>query len=75
MKLTLEELRRLLGIEEESTYLEFKKLNQHVIAPAVAAINELTNLTVEVIPVKLGRKIASLQFKVTPKRVIDPTEE
>jgi len=75
MKLTLEELRRLLGIEEELTYLEFKKLNQHVIAPAVVAINELTNLTVEVIPVKLGRKISSLQFKVTPKIVIDPTIE
>jgi plasmid replication initiation protein len=35
----------------------------------------LTNLTVEVIPVKLGRRISSLQFKVTPKRVVDPTEE
>lgn len=52
---------------ESSAYAEFKTFNRAVIKPAVAEINSLTDLTVEPILHKEGRRVTHLQFRVVKK--------
>lgn len=45
---------------------EYKYFKRDVIKPAIAEINMVTDINVELIEHKQGRKVAALQFKVTP---------
>lgn len=45
---------------------EYKYFKRDVIKPAIAEINMVTDISVELIEHKQGRKVAALQFKVTP---------
>lgn len=53
---------------DADTYLEYKYLKRDVINPAVAEINRITDITVELVEFKVGRKIMDLQFRVSKKR-------
>jgi hypothetical protein len=45
---------------------EYKYFKRDVIKPAIAEINMVTDISVELIEHKLGRRVSALQFKVTP---------
>lgn len=45
---------------------EYKYFKRDVIKPAIAEINMVTDISVELIEHKQGRRVAALQFKVTP---------
>lgn len=45
---------------------EYKYFKRDVIKPAVAEINMVTDINVELVEHKQGRRVAGLQFKVTP---------
>jgi hypothetical protein len=45
---------------------EYKYFKRDVIKPAIAEINMVTDITVELIEHKIGRRVAALQFSVTP---------
>lgn len=73
----LEEFKLLMGIgtdEKDTAYQEFKYLNQFVLKPALKDINENTNLVVEMLPMKLGRRVNKLRFKMYRKAGTLPEE-
>jgi hypothetical protein len=45
---------------------EYKYFKRDVIKPAIAEINMVTDICVELVEHKQGRRVAALQFKVTP---------
>ena len=45
---------------------EYKYFKRDVIKPAIAEINMVTDISVELIEHKQGRRVSALQFKVTP---------
>jgi len=58
---TLAEFRELLGVEE-GKYQAFGALNKHVIKPAVMEINALAGFNIKIVPVKEGRRVASIHI-------------
>lgn len=50
---------------------EYKFLKRDVVKTAIAEINEITDLQVELIEHKVGRKVGELQFRVFRKQVFD----
>lgn len=59
------ELRRILQLETK--YKEFRELNKFVIKVAVNEINEKSDLLLSIEPIKQGRKVVALEFKVAKK--------
>ncbi|MEM1385273.1 MAG: replication initiation protein [Pseudomonadota bacterium] len=57
---SLEEFRDLLGVEDNK-YPAFGALNKHVIKPAVAEINALAPFNISILPIKSGKKVASIR--------------
>jgi hypothetical protein len=57
------QFRKLMGIAEHS-YPGMKKLNQRVLKPAIAEINKVSDLQVEVEHQRQGRKVTALKFKI-----------
>ncbi|MES2830584.1 MAG: replication initiation protein [Pseudomonadota bacterium] len=50
---------------------EYKFLKRDVVMTAIEEINEITDLRVELIEHKVGRKVGELQFRVFRKHVVD----
>lgn len=67
--ITLEEYRRLMGIENEE-YLEFKRLNTRAIKDPLKTINRLSDVVAEVEYKKEGRNITALRFCVQKRSVV-----
>jgi hypothetical protein len=59
----LSTFKKLMGIGENS-YPSYKRLSEKVIKPAVAEINEVSNLQVTVENQRRARKITALKFKI-----------
>lgn len=71
----LDELKELLGATS-STYAEFKRFNDLILKKAVAEINEMTDINVEVERIRKGRTVVSLKFIITNStQAIPPVPE
>ncbi|EDO5343494.1 replication initiation protein [Citrobacter sp. JL978] len=57
----LDDFRSILDLDDK--YTDFKVLNRAVIKPAIAELNEKSNLAVTVETVKQGRKVVALRFR------------
>jgi hypothetical protein len=62
----LETFRKLMSIEDVQSYQEFKSLNRNVIKPAVAEVNKLSNIQVELETRQKGRTVTGLRFLLKP---------
>lgn len=60
--------------DDSSLLPEYKYFKRDVIKPAIAELKSRTDIEVTLIEIKLGRRVAQLQFKVElkPKLVADP---
>lgn len=58
---SLDEFRALLGVPP-GRYKTFGELNKHVLKPAVAEINAIAPFGVSVLPVKQGKRVASIKI-------------
>jgi len=58
-------LRQLLGIPE--TIVEFKILNRDILKPAVATVNEISNIEVETELQRENRKVVAVRFLIKEK--------
>ena len=67
----LDELRLCLGVAGK--YPRWNSLQQRIIAPAVAEINEVSDLTIEYYQEKRGRRVVGLVFQIEQKREDDGT--
>ena len=73
----LEKLKETIGVIS-SNYLNFAAFNRRVLTPAQKDINSKTDIKFEFLPVKTGRKVTSLDIKITPPlkiTQIKPNEE
>ena len=64
---SIEELLTLMVLKQKS-YQRYADFNRKVLKPAIAEINELTDLSVTYQEIKEGRKVVRLLFKVKKKR-------
>jgi len=62
----LETFRKLMSIEDVQSYQEFKLLNRSVIKPAVAEVNKLSNIQIELETRQKGRTVTGLRFLLKP---------
>lgn len=62
----LDTFRKLMSIEDIPSYQEFKSLNRNVIKPAVAEVNKLSNIQVELETRQKGRTVTGLRFLLRP---------
>lgn len=65
-KISLEELRKYLGIGEDE-YLRFGNFENRVLKTTKEEINEYTDLIIDYEKIKKGRRIDSILFKIEPK--------
>ena len=59
---TLDEMRSLMGIENQKSYKRFNTFRQRVLDPALEAINDYGTVSVKMSPQKRGRSVAALRF-------------
>ena len=64
--IALENLKRLLGINDtDAYYQDFRKFNDKIIKPAVRQVNETSDLSLEVEYQRDSRKVAAVRFRVS----------
>lgn len=70
---SLEEFKFMLNIEDDS-YTDFYKFNTKVIKPNIKVINEHSDIHVEFEPLRNGRSVTHLRFKIKniPNKVVSP---
>lgn len=67
--ITVEDFRSMLGLQDK--YSLFKDLNKCVLKPAIKELNEKSNLSVTVDPVKQGRTVIALHFQFKENKQIN----
>jgi hypothetical protein len=60
----LEDLKRILGVENAVYYREFRRLNSKIIRPAVKEINDTSNLRVEPEYRRENRRVTAVRFLI-----------
>ena len=63
----IEELKRLLMVEDVKSYVNYKDFRVKVLEKAQTEINELTDINIEFEPIKTGRKVTSIKFIIEEK--------
>lgn len=63
----LEELKKLLMVNEIKSYSRYPSFRQKVLEPALKEINELTDLSVQIEPITKGRKVIKVKLIVAAK--------
>ena len=66
--ISVEDLKKWLQLEDK--YDRYNNLNQRVLTPALAEINEKSDLYVEYEPIKRGRKIVGVEFSITYEKPV-----
>lgn len=59
--------RKLMGVEDSEYYKIFKHLNAKVIKPAVAEVNAVSNIRIDVDLERRGREVARIRFRIAEK--------
>lgn len=65
--LELNELKKLLMVEDVKSYNRFPDFRRFVLEKAQSEINELTDINIEFEPIKTGRKVTSIKFTIEEK--------
>lgn len=60
----LDTFRDIMGLAESGSYKQFKDLNKHVIKPAIAEVNQVSNVILEMEYKRTGRAISGLRFLI-----------
>lgn len=70
-KFNLDDLKKRLNVQEIPTYDDFGQLRRKVLDISVKEINEYTDILIDYTPVKKGRKVIEIEFKITYKESFD----
>ena len=63
-QISLENLRKLLGVENSKYYLQFSNFNREILKKAIKEINEISDLEVEVAYIKNNKKVDEIEIVV-----------
>ena len=66
--ISVEDLKKWLQLEDK--YDRYNNLNQRVLTPALSEINEKSDLFVEYEPIKKGRKVTGIEFRITYEKPV-----
>lgn len=66
--IALDDFRSMLSIEDK--YLQYKDLNKLLLKPSIKELNEKSDLSVTVEPIKQSRKVVALRFRFREDRQI-----
>jgi hypothetical protein len=72
--ITIKQFHKLMGVENSQYVRQFKILNRDVLKPAVAEINKVSDLRVEVEQQRKGRKVVALKFKIRRVAMLPVTD-
>ena len=61
---SLSTFRKIMGVDDDGTYNEFKFLNRDVIKPAIKEVNQLSNILLEYETKRKGRAINGIRFLI-----------
>ena len=67
MEIDLNELKKLLMVEDVKSYNRFPDFRRFVLEKAQSEINELTDIDMTFEPIKTGRKVTSIKFTIDEK--------
>jgi Protein involved in initiation of plasmid replication len=67
----VDDLKRLLMVEDVKSYKNFKDFRIYVLEKAQTEINELTDLNIYFEPITKGRKVIKVKFRIELKNVIE----
>lgn len=67
----LDELKRLLGVENVKSYDRFPDFRRYVLEKAQEEINELTDIDIYFEPILKGRKTVKVKFRIENKNAIE----
>jgi plasmid replication initiation protein len=62
----LDTFRTLMSIKDVPSYQAFKSMNRSVIKPAIAEVNKLSNIQIELETRQKGRSVTGLRFLIRP---------
>ena len=62
----LDTFRKIMGLENNDTYLQFKFLNRDIIKPALREVNKLSNILLEFETKRSGRTVTGIRFLMKP---------
>ncbi len=65
--ITIDELKNMLGINEEKSYKQFGHIKERILEISQREINEKTDLIISYALVKQSRKVVAIKFKITQK--------
>lgn len=68
----LDELKRLLMVENVKSYERFPDFRRKVLEKAISEINELTDIRVRYEPITRGRKVIKLKFNISELKEYNP---
>lgn len=63
----VEEWKVLLGVQGKKAYQQFYRFNERCLSLAIKEVNKKTNIDIELITERVGRKVVKMGFKVTEK--------
>lgn len=75
MDFDIDELKRLLMVEDIKSYSNFKDFRKKVLEPAISEINEQTDLIVSFSTVNKGRKVIMVKFAIRRKTYPEMIEQ
>jgi len=58
--------RKLMSVDQMTSYKQFKLLNRAVIRPATKEVNELSNIQLELETKRKGRSVTGIRFLISP---------
>lgn len=67
----IDELKRLLMVEDVKSYKDFSLFRTYVLEVAEREINELTDITISFEPITQGRKVVKVRFTIKEKAPIE----
>lgn len=67
----LDELKRLLGVNEVKSYNNFSLFRRYVLEKAQTEINEMTDINIYFEPITKGRKVVKVKFRIEEKNPIE----
>ena len=76
-QVSLEELKEMLGCEDEETYKEFKRFNDRLLKRVHQEMHEKTECKYSYEPIKKGRSVVAIKFTVEtlPKAIEEDVDE
>lgn len=74
-EVTLDDLRRILRCEEESTYDSYKRFNDRLLKRCYQELTEKTELRFSYEPLRSGRSVTALRFTVESLNVLEQGSE